>query len=141
MRLLLQNLGCFQMQMIGISQILRHMMLLGFSSFCLVCPLFHNFLQVSIVKSQRYDSVSFSGGVPKIQDSGGLIQLGTTQENDQNLGHSARKKYRSLYMNFYYANLMKSVKKRVKQIKVKGQENNFLALETSNMGFSQHKST
>ena len=28
-------------------------------------PPFHNFLQVSIVKSQRYDSVSFSGGVPK----------------------------------------------------------------------------
>ena len=31
----------------------------------LICPLFHNFLQVSIVKSQKHDSVSFSGRVPK----------------------------------------------------------------------------
>ena len=44
-------------------------------------------------------------------------------------------------MNFHYADLMESMKKRVKQVKVEGQENNFLALETSNMGFSQHKST
>ena len=44
-------------------------------------------------------------------------------------------------MNFHYANLMKSMKKRVKQVKVEGQENNFLALETSNMGFSHHKNT
>ena len=36
-------------------------------------------------------------------------------------------------MNFHYANLMKSMKKRVKQVKVKGQENKFLALETSNI--------
>ena len=44
-------------------------------------------------------------------------------------------------MNFHYANLMKSMKNRVKQVKVEGQENNFLALETSNMGFSHPKNT
>ena len=44
-------------------------------------------------------------------------------------------------MNFYYANLMKSMKKRVKQVKVEGQENNFWLLETSNMGFSHPKNT
>ena len=44
-------------------------------------------------------------------------------------------------MNFHYANLMKSMKKRVKQVKVEDQKNNFLPLETSNMGFSQPKDT
>ena len=44
-------------------------------------------------------------------------------------------------MNFHYANLMESMKKRVKQVKVEGQENNFLPLETSNMGFSHPKNT
>ena len=39
-------------------------------------------------------------------------------------------------MNFHYANLMKSKKKRVKQVKVEGQENTFLA---SNIGFSHPK--
>ena len=44
-------------------------------------------------------------------------------------------------MNFYYTNLMKSMEKRVKQGKVEGQKNNFLALETSNIGFSHPKNT
>ena len=44
-------------------------------------------------------------------------------------------------MNFYYANLMKSKKKSVKQVKVEGQESNFLALETSNIGFNHPKNT
>ena len=44
-------------------------------------------------------------------------------------------------MNFYYANLMKSVEKRLKEVKVEGQESNFLALETSNIGFSNPKNT
>ena len=44
-------------------------------------------------------------------------------------------------MNFHYANLMKSMKKRVKQVKVEGQENNFMALETSNMAFSHPNNT
>ena len=44
-------------------------------------------------------------------------------------------------MNFHYANLMKSMKKKVKQVKVEGQENTFLALETSNMGFFHPKNT
>ena len=42
-------------------------------------------------------------------------------------------------MNFHYANLMESMKKRVKQVKVEGQENNFLAFNTSNIGFSDPK--
>ena len=66
MRLLLQNIGYFEMQMIGIFQMLTPMMLLGPSYLCLVCPLFHNFLQVSIVKSQKYDSVSFLAECPRI---------------------------------------------------------------------------
>ena len=44
-------------------------------------------------------------------------------------------------MNFHYVNLMKSMKKRAKQVKEEGQENNFLALETSYMGFSLPKNT
>ena len=56
-------------------------------------------------------------------------------------GTLPEKKYRTPYMNFHYANLMKSMKKRVKQVKVEGQENNFLALETSNTGFSHPKNT
>ena len=44
-------------------------------------------------------------------------------------------------MNFHYANLIKSMKKRVKQVKVEVKENNFLAFDTSNMGFSHPKNT
>ena len=44
-------------------------------------------------------------------------------------------------MNFHYANLMKSMKKRVKQVKVEGQKNKVLALETSSMDFSHPKNT
>ena len=44
-------------------------------------------------------------------------------------------------MNSYYANLIKSMKKRVKQVKVEGQKNNVLALETSSMDFSNPKNT
>ena len=56
-------------------------------------------------------------------------------------GTLPEKKYRTRNGNFYYANLMKSMKKRVKKVKAEGQENNFLALETSNMGFSHPKNT
>ena len=40
-----------------------------------------------------------------------------------------------------FTNLTKSMDWRVKQVKVEGQENNSLALETSNMGFSHPKNT
>ena len=42
-------------------------------------------------------------------------------------------------MNLNYANLMKSMKKKVKQAKV--EENNFLALETTSIGFYHPKNT
>ena len=44
-------------------------------------------------------------------------------------------------MNFPYANLMKSMEKRVKQGKVEGHENNFVASETSNMDIYHPKNT
>ena len=54
------------MQRVRIFQIMRHMKLLGPPCFCLFLPLFCNFLQVSMVKRQKYDSVANSGTEPRL---------------------------------------------------------------------------
>ena len=69
--------------------------------------------------SQKYDSVANSGTGP------GILNFQRLHPTAQNFGHSARVKYRSSFVNFYYATFMETLKKMVKQAKVGCQESNF----------------
>ena len=47
-------------------------------------------------------------------------QVGISLLKSKILGHSARKKYRIIFLTFYYTNLKKVVKKKTNQAKVRG---------------------
>ena len=82
---------------------------------------FSQLIQVNIVKSQKYDSVFFFlAECRRILDFKRLNLACDHLGKWSKPGALCQKKYRILYMNFHYVNLMKSMKKRVRQVKVKG---------------------
>ena len=96
---------------------MRHKKLLGLSYFA--C--FASCLQFSSSYYSKESKILFCNqswhSAQAFEGFRGFIQLGANEETAQDLGQSARIKYRTSFVNFYYAILMKTKKEEVKQAK------------------------